>query len=68
MSRRRNAPEDLLNLASMRQKRDDTSLLSTAGLDPSHVIEIFPQRHEFRRGRLDRHLELRGVDDATQFR
>jgi hypothetical protein len=34
MSRRRNAAEDLLNLASMRQKRAGTSLLSTAELDP----------------------------------
>jgi hypothetical protein len=40
MSRRRNAAEDLLNLASMRQKRDSTSLPSTAGLDPSHIIEV----------------------------
>jgi hypothetical protein len=40
MSRRRNAPEDLLNLASMRPNRDNTSLMSTAGLDPSHVIEV----------------------------
>jgi hypothetical protein len=40
MSRRGNAPEDLLNLTSMRQKRESTSLMSTAGLDPSHIIEV----------------------------
>jgi hypothetical protein len=40
ISRRRNAAEDLLTLASMRQKRDSTSLMSTAGLDPSHIIEV----------------------------
>ena len=34
MSRRGNAPEDLLNLTSMRQKRESTSPLSTAELDP----------------------------------
>ena len=34
MSRGGNAPEDLLNLASMRQKRDSTSPVSTPGLDP----------------------------------
>jgi hypothetical protein len=34
MSRRDNAADDLLNLASMTQKRDSTSPLSTAGLDP----------------------------------
>jgi hypothetical protein len=34
MRRRRNVPDDLLNLASMRQKRDSTSPLSTAELDP----------------------------------
>jgi hypothetical protein len=32
MSRRGNAADDLLSLASMRQKRDSTSLMSTAGL------------------------------------
>jgi hypothetical protein len=30
----RNGAQDLLNLAGMTQKRDDTSPLSTAGLDP----------------------------------
>jgi O-methyltransferase domain/Dimerisation domain len=40
MSRRDNAADDLLNLASMTQKRDSASPLSTAGLDPSHVIEV----------------------------
>src|SRR5712671_1410496 len=40
MSRRRNIAEDLLNLASMRHKRDSTSLLSTAGLDPSHILKV----------------------------
>jgi O-methyltransferase domain/Dimerisation domain len=40
MSRRGNAADDLLNLAGMRPKRDSTSLLSTAGLDPSHVMEV----------------------------
>jgi hypothetical protein len=40
MSRRRNAADDLLNIASMRQKRDSTSLMSTAGLDPSHIMEV----------------------------
>jgi hypothetical protein len=34
MSSRRNVPQDLLNLASMRQKRDSTSSMSTAELDP----------------------------------
>jgi hypothetical protein len=34
MRRRRNVPDDPLNLASMRQKRDSTSPLSTAELDP----------------------------------
>src|SRR3981081_695670 len=40
MSRRWNAADDLLSLASMRQMRDSTSLLSTAGLDPSHIMEV----------------------------
>src|SRR3981081_2051004 len=40
MSRRWNAADDLLSLASMRQMRDGTSLLSTAGLDPSHIMEV----------------------------
>jgi hypothetical protein len=40
MRRRGNAADDLLNLASMRPKRDITSLLSTAELDPSHVMEV----------------------------
>ena len=40
MSRRGNAADDLLSLASMRQMRDSTSLLSTAGLDPSHIMEV----------------------------
>ncbi len=40
MSRRGNAADDLLSLAGMRQKRDSTSLVSTAGLDPSHVLEV----------------------------
>jgi hypothetical protein len=34
MSRRHNGAEDLPNLANMRQKRDSTSPLSTAELDP----------------------------------
>ena len=34
------AADDLLRLASMRQKRDSTSLLSAAELDPSHVMEV----------------------------
>ena len=34
MSRRGNAPEDLLNLTSMRPKRESASLMSTAELDP----------------------------------
>jgi hypothetical protein len=29
-----NGAQDLFNLAGMRQKRDDTSPLSTAGVDP----------------------------------
>jgi hypothetical protein len=40
MSRRGNAADDLLSLAGMRPKRDSTSLLSTAELDPSHVMEV----------------------------
>jgi Dimerisation domain len=40
MRRRDNAADDLLNLASMRQKPDSTSHLSTAELDPSHIIEV----------------------------
>ena len=40
MRRRRNAADDLLNLASMRQKPDSTPPLSTAKLDPSHVMEV----------------------------
>jgi hypothetical protein len=58
MRHRGNAADDLLNLASMRQKRDSTSPLSTAGLDPSHIIEIgtdMSQRRQDRRGeRADR--------------
>jgi hypothetical protein len=34
MRRSGNAPEDLLNLTSMRPKRESTSPLSTAELDP----------------------------------
>ena len=40
MSRRGNAADDLLSLAGMRQKRDSASHMSTAGLDPSHVMEV----------------------------
>src|SRR5258708_8475515 len=40
MRRRGNAADDLLSLAGMRPKRDSPSLLSTAGLDPSHVLEV----------------------------
>jgi len=40
MSGRGNTADDLLNLASMKQKLDSTSLLSAAGLDPSHVMEV----------------------------
>jgi hypothetical protein len=40
MRRRYNAADDVLNLASMRPKPDSTSLLSTAELDPSHIIEV----------------------------
>jgi hypothetical protein len=40
MRRRRNAPDHLPNFASMRPKPDSTSLLSAAGLDPSHIIEV----------------------------
>jgi hypothetical protein len=40
MRRRRNAADDLLNLASMRPKPDTTSHLSTAELDPSHILEV----------------------------
>ena len=58
MSRRGNAPDDLLNLASMRQKPDSTSPMSTAELDPSHVMEVgtdMPLRRQDRRGdRADR--------------
>jgi hypothetical protein len=58
MSRRGNAADDLLNLASMRQKRDSTSPMSTAELDPSRIIEVgidMSQRRQGRRGdRADR--------------
>jgi hypothetical protein len=58
MRRRRNAADDLPNLASMRPKRDTTSHLSTAGLDPSHIMEVgkdIPLRRQDRRGdRADR--------------
>jgi hypothetical protein len=58
MRRRDNAPADLHNLASMRQKPDTTSHLSTAELDPSHSIEVgtdMPLRRQGRRGdRADR--------------
>src|SRR6267154_526764 len=40
MSGRGDAADDLLSLAGMRQKPDGTSLLSTAGLDPSHIMEV----------------------------
>jgi hypothetical protein len=40
MRRRDNAADDLHNLTSMRQKRNSTSHLSTAELDPSHIIEV----------------------------
>ena len=40
MSRRRNAPDDLPNLASMRPKRASTSPMSTAGLDASHIMDV----------------------------
>jgi hypothetical protein len=40
MRRRGNAADDVLSLAGMRQKRDSTSLLSTAELDPSHVMAV----------------------------
>jgi O-methyltransferase domain/Dimerisation domain len=40
MSRRGNAADDLPSLAGMTQKRDSASLMSTAGLDPSHVMEV----------------------------
>jgi hypothetical protein len=40
MSGRGDAADDLLSLAGMRQKPDSASLLSTAGLDPSHVMEV----------------------------
>src|SRR3979490_2738400 len=40
MRRRGNAADDLLNLARIRQKRDSASLLSTAELDPSHIMEV----------------------------
>jgi hypothetical protein len=58
MRRRRNAADDLLNLASMRPKPDSTSHLSTAELDPSRIIEVgtdMPLRRQGRRGdRADR--------------
>ena len=58
MRRRRNAPADRLNLASMRPKPDTTSQLSTAELDPSHIMEVgtdMPLRRQDRRGdRADR--------------
>jgi hypothetical protein len=40
MNRRANAADHLLNLASVRQKPDSTSLLPTAELDPSRVMEV----------------------------
>ena len=40
MSGRGDAADDLLSLAGMRQKRDNTSVLSTAELDPSHIMEV----------------------------
>jgi len=53
MSRWGNAADDLLNLASMTQKRESTSLLSTAELDPSRIIEVGTghKRIEFRNTR-----------------
>jgi hypothetical protein len=57
MRRRRNAADDLLNLASMRPKRDSTSHLSTAELDPSRIIEVgtdMPLRQGRRGDRADR--------------
>jgi hypothetical protein len=58
MRRRDNAADDVLNLASMRPKPDSTSLLSTAELDPSHIMEVgtdMPLRRQDRRGdRADR--------------
>jgi hypothetical protein len=58
MRRRDNAADDLLNLASMRPKRDSPSPLSTTELDPSRIIEVgidMSQRRQGRRGdRADR--------------
>jgi hypothetical protein len=51
MRRRRNAPDDLLNLASMRPKPNTTSHLSTAELDPSHIIEVGIDMSQRRQGR-----------------
>jgi hypothetical protein len=51
MSRRGNAADNLLNLASMRQKRESTSLLSTAELDPSRIIEVGTDMSQRRQGR-----------------
>jgi hypothetical protein len=53
MRRRPNAADDLLNLASMRPKPESTSHLSTAELDPSHVMHVgtdMPPRRQDRRG------------------
>jgi hypothetical protein len=51
MSRRGNAADDLLNLASMRQKRDSTSPMSTAELDPSRIIDVGTDMSQLRQGR-----------------
>jgi hypothetical protein len=64
MRRRRNAPADLLTLASMRPKPDATSLLSTAELDPSHIMEVgtdMPLRRQDRRGDRAERRTPRGI-------
>jgi len=64
ISHRGNAADDLLNLAGMKQKRDSTSLLSAAELDPSHIMEIgtdMPLRRQDRRGDRAERRTPRGI-------